>query len=252
MTLADILLLLLAGFAAGGMNALAGGGTFFSFPALLAAGLPPVTANATNAVALWPASLAASWAARDQLRPLGRWLLPLVAISLLGGLGGGLLLLAGGDEVFRRLIPWLLLAATLLFAASPWLSRLVNRQREAGALPRHGVAGGLAHALVAVYGGYFGAGMGILQLAAFSIEGHPLLRANALKNLLSSTIYSVAVVTFVAAGRVSWAELAVLLGAASCGGYAGGALARRLPSRWLRWLVIAVGTGMTAYYFITA
>ncbi|MNF35637.1 hypothetical protein D3C84_165150 [compost metagenome] len=249
MSLHDVLLLLLAGFAAGGMNALAGGGTFFSFPALLATGLPPVTANATNAVALWPASLAASWAAREQLRPLGRYVIPLVVMSLLGGLGGGLLLLAGGDETFRRLIPWLLLAATLLFAASPWLSKLINRQRESGALPPHGPGSHLAHSLVAIYGGYFGAGMGILQLAAFSIEGHPLLRANALKNLLSSTIYSVAVVTFVAAGRVSWGELAVLLGAASCGGYAGGALARRLPSRWLRWLVIAVGTAMTVYYF---
>ncbi|MFC5697738.1 sulfite exporter TauE/SafE family protein [Pseudomonas sp. GCM10022186] len=250
MSLHDIILLLLAGFAAGGMNALAGGGTFFSFPALLASGLPPVTANATNAVALWPASLAASWAAREQLRPLGRYVIPLLVVSLLGGLGGGLLLLAGGDEIFRRLIPWLLLAATLLFAASPWLSELINRQR-AGELPPHGLGSHLSHSLVAIYGGYFGAGMGILQLAAFSIEGHPLLRANALKNLLSSTIYSVAVVTFVVAGRVSWSELAVLLAAASCGGYAGGALARRLPTRWLRWLVIAVGAGMTLYYFVT-
>ena len=252
MSILEILLLVAAGFAAGGMNALAGGGTFFSFPALLATGLPPVTANATNAVALWPASLAASWAAREQLRSLGRYVLPLVALSVLGGVGGGLLLLAGGDETVRKLIPWLLLAATLLFAASPWLSRLVNRQRTAGELPPHGPGSGLAHALVAVYGGYFGAGMGILQLAAFSIEGHPLLRANALKNLLSSVIYSVAVVTFVIAGRVSWAELAVLLGAASCGGYAGGALARRLPTQWLRGLVIAVGAGMTVYYFVTA
>ena len=249
MSLHDFFLLLVAGFAAGGMNALAGGGTFFSFPALLAAGLPPVTANATNAVALWPASLAASWAAREQLRPLGRYVVPLVLLSLLGGLGGGLLLLAGGDETFRRLIPWLLLAATLLFAASPWLSRLINRRLQAGDLPPHGIGSSLSHTLVALYGGYFGAGMGILQLAAFSIEGHPLLRANALKNLLSSTIYSVAVVTFVAAGRVSWSELAVLLGAASCGGYCGGALARKLPTRWLRWLVIAVGSGMTIYYF---
>lgn len=251
MTLADCFLLLLAGFAAGGMNALAGGGTFFSFPALMATGLPPVTANATNAVALWPASLAASWAAREQLRPLGRYVIPLVLLSVLGGVAGGLLLLAGGDAVFRRLIPWLLAAATLLFAASPWLSRWVNRHRSADSLPPHGLGGGLAHALVAVYGGYFGAGMGILQLAAFSIEGHPLLRANALKNLLSSTIYSTAVVTFVLAGRVSWAELAILLAAASAGGYAGGALAKRLPTAWLRAWVIAVGTGMTAYYFLT-
>ena len=119
MPVSEIVLLVLAGFAAGGMNALAGGGTFFSFPALLAAGLPPVTANATNAVALWPASLAGAWAARASLRPLGRYLLPLLVAGLAGGLLGGLLLLVGGDAVFAKLIPWLLLVATALFAASP-------------------------------------------------------------------------------------------------------------------------------------
>lgn len=249
MTLADCFLLLLAGFAAGGMNALAGGGTFFSFPALMATGLPPVTANATNAVALWPASLAASWAAREQLRPLGRYVIPLVLLSVLGGVAGGLLLLAGGDAVFRRLIPWLLAAATLLFAASPWLSRWVNRRRSADSLPPHGLGGGLAapggrlRRLLRRRHGHPATG-GLLHRRA------PLLRANALKNLLSSTIYSTAVVTFVLAGRVSWAELAVLLAAASAGGYAGGALAKRLPTAWLRAWVIAVGTGMTAYYFL--
>src|SRR3990167_4675302 len=116
MPYSDILLLVLAGFAAGGMNALAGGGTFFSFPALLAAGLPPVTANATNAVALWPASLAGAWAARASLRPLGRYLLPLLAAGLAGGLLGGLLLLGGGGRGVGQLIPPLLLAPPALFA----------------------------------------------------------------------------------------------------------------------------------------
>lgn len=250
MPLPDLLLLLLAGFAAGGMNALAGGGTFFSFPALLASGLPPVTANATNAVALWPASIAGAWAARSSLRPLGGYLLPLLAAGLAGGLGGGLLLLSGGDDVFRELIPWLLLAATALFAASPWLGRLLAaRRRTAAAVPPHGPLSLGAHSLVSVYGGYFGAGMGILQLAAFAIEGHALARANALKNLISAVIYSVASLTFIAAGRVSWPELATLLAAATLGGYAGGALGQRLPARWLRALVIAVGSGMTLYYF---
>ena len=230
----DLLLLLFAGLAAGGMNALAGGGTFFSFPALLAAGLPPVTANATNAVALWPASLAGAWAARGSLRPLGGYLLPLLAAGLAGGLGGGLLLLA----------------ATALVAASPWLGRLLAaRRREAGAVPPHGPLSLAAHALVSVYGGYFGAGMGILQLAAFSIEGHALARANALKNLISAVIYSVASLTFILAGRVSWSELAVLLAGATLGGYLGGALGERLPARWLRLLVIVVGSAMTCYYF---
>ncbi len=250
MPLLDILLLIAAGFAAGAMNALAGGGTFFSFPALLATGLAPVTANATNAVALWPASLAAAWAARASLRPLGRYLLPLLLAGLAGGLLGGLLLLAGGDAVFSLLIPWLLLAATALFAASPWLSRwLAARRKEPREVPPHSPGSLGAHGLVAVYGGYFGAGMGILQLAAFSIEGHALVRANALKNLISAVIYSVASLTFIIAGRVSWAELAIVLGGATLGGYAGGALSQRLPTRWLRALVIVVGSGMTLYYF---
>lgn len=251
MSLSEILLLLAAGCAAGGMNALAGGGTFFSFPALLASGLPPVTANATNAVALWPASLAAAWAARSTLRPLSRYLPALLLAGLAGGLAGGLLLLVGGDEVFRRLIPWLLLAATALFAASPWLSGWVARLRQGstGDGPRHSPWSLAAHGLVSVYGGYFGAGMGILQLAAFSIEGHAFVRANALKNLISAVIYSVATATFVLAGRVSWAELAVLLAGATAGGYLGGALSKVLPVRLLRALVILVGTGMTLYYF---
>lgn len=249
MSLTDLLLLALAGFAAGGMNALAGGGTFFSFPALLATGLPPVTANATNAVALWPASLAGAWAARGSLRPLGRYLLPLLIAGLLGGLGGGLLLLAGGDSVFRVLIPWLLLAATALFAASPWLSRWLAARRQEAERPPHTPLSIGAHVGVSIYGGYFGAGMGILQLAAFSIEGHPLARANALKNLISAVIYSIATVTFVVAGRVSWSELAILLVGATVGGYVGGALGERLPPRLLRAFVILVGSAMTLYYF---
>ncbi|SFW40241.1 hypothetical protein SAMN03159511_3018 [Pseudomonas sp. NFACC19-2] len=251
MSLPDLLLLALAGFAAGGMNALAGGGTFFSFPALLAAGLPPVTANATNAVALWPASLAGAWAARASLRPLGRYLLPLLLAGLAGGLLGGLLLLAGGDDVFRVLIPWLLLAATALFAASPWLGRWLSERRKnkTSVHPPHTPMSLGAHISVSIYGGYFGAGMGILQLAAFSIEGHPLARANALKNLISAVIYSIATLTFVIAGRVSWYELAVLLTGATIGGYAGGALGEKLPPALLRSFVILVGSTMTLYYF---
>ncbi|MHB0765293.1 sulfite exporter TauE/SafE family protein [Stutzerimonas sp. NM35] len=252
MSLFDMLLLIAAGFAAGGMNALAGGGTFFSFPALLAIGLPPVTANATNAVALWPASLAGAWAARTSLRPLGRYLLPLLLAGLGGGLLGGILLLVSGDDVFSLLIPWLLLLATALFAASPLLSRwLTSRRKEAGEVPPHAPLSLAAHGLVSIYGGYFGAGMGILQLAAFSIEGHPLVRANALKNLISAVIYSVATATFIIAGRVSWSELAILLIGTTLGGYAGGALSQKLPARWLRAFVILVGASMTVYYFWT-
>lgn len=249
MSFLDVLLVLAAGFAAGGMNALAGGGTFFSFPALLAIGLPPVTANATNAVALWPASLAGAWAARPSLRGLHGYLLPLLLVGLIGGAAGGILLLLSGDDLFSNLIPWLLLIATLLFAASPWLSRWLAKRRRETDQVRHSVPALLGHSLVSIYGGYFGAGMGILQLAAFSIEGHALHRANALKNLFSAMIYTVASLTFIIAGRVSWSELLVLLAGATLGGYAGGALGERLPPKLLRALVLLVGGSMTLYYF---
>ena len=242
----EIALLLGAGLLAGAMNALAGGGTFFSFPALLAIGLPPITANATNAVALWPASMAGAWAARARLAELRGYLWPLLLAALLGGLGGGLLLLAGGDELFAGLIPWLLLLATLLFAASPWLSRW---RAGASDVPAHGPGSLTSHLLVSLYGGYFGAGMGILQLAALSIEGHPLARANALKNLLSAVIYSVASLTFLFAGRVSLYPFLLLLGVATLGGYLGGRLGERLSPRLLRALVLLIGSLMTGYYF---
>lgn len=244
------MLLIVAGFIAGALNAVAGGGTFFTFPALLAIGLPPVTASATNAVALWPATLSAAWAGRRSLAPLGRYLWPLVLAGLIGGTIGGLLLLLGGDDVFRTLIPWLLLVATLLFAISPWLGRLVASRRSGLTdCPPHTPLSLASHLGVSVYGGYFGAGIGILQMAAFSIEGHPLNRANALKNLVSGVIYSAVSVMFILAGRVSWLELAVLLFSAGIGGYLGGAIGQRLPAAGLRILVLTVGSVMTLYYF---
>src|SRR5690606_28241254 len=131
-----------------------------------------------NAVALWPASLAGAWAARASLRPLGRYLLPLLLAGLFGGLLGGILLLVSGDDVFSLLIPWLLLLATALFAASPLLSRwLASRRRDGHEGPPRGPMSLAAHGLVSSYGGYCGAGMGILQLAAFSVDGHALVRA---------------------------------------------------------------------------
>jgi hypothetical protein len=157
-----------------------------------------------------------------------------------------LLLLAGGDELFAGLIPWLLLLATLLFAASPWLSRW---RAGASDVPAHGPGSLTGHLLVSLYGGYFGAGMGILQLAALSIEGHPLARANALKNLLSAVIYSVASLTFLFAGRVSLYPFLLLLGGATLGGYLGGRLGERLSPRLLRALVLLIGSLMTGYYF---
>lgn len=237
-----------AAFFAGAMNSVAGGGTFFSFPALLTAGVPPVVANASNAVALWPASLSGAWAYREELARYKRYLIPLGGVSLLGGIAGGLLLLNIKDATFSRLIPWLLLFATLLFAFSGKISALL---RGAHAVQPRNSAGALAgHAVVSVYGGFFGAGMGILMLASLAIAGHDdVHEINAIKNLLSAVIYSVSVLTFAIAGAVDWPYTFLMAATAILGGYLGARFARRIPAQWLRRFIIAVGFILTAVYF---
>jgi len=252
----NALLVALGAFLAGGMNAVAGGGTFFSFPALLGAGLPPIMANATNTVGLCPASLISAWAYRREVLRHGRWAALLMVLSFVGGICGGLLLLATTNEAFARLIPWLLLIATTLFAFSSQVSRLIKaiKGRLGGNIGEHkpGSPGGaLFQFIVAVYGGFFGAGMGILTIAALSIQGFDdIQEVNALKNLTSGINYFVTSATFIIAGAISWPFVAVMLVAAMAGGYAGATLARRLPAMWLRRLVVAVGTVLSAVYFV--
>ncbi len=237
-----------AAFCAGAMNSVAGGGTFFSFPALLAAGVPPVVANASNSVALWPASLSGAWAYRKELARYKRYLVPMGAVSFVGGIGGGLLLLATKDATFSRLIPWLLLFATVLFAFSGKLSQLLRGAKTAKPANSPGALAG--QAVVSVYGGFFGAGMGILMLASLAMAGHDdVHEINAIKNLLSAVIYSVTVLTFVLAGAVDWPYTAVMLVTATLGGYWGASVARRIPALWLRRFIIAVGFMLTIFYF---
>lgn len=267
----EVVVIVVAGFLAGAVNSVAGGGTFFSFPALLAVGVPPVIANASNAVALWPGSLAGAWAFRRELRRFSASLPMLSAIAFVGGIAGGLLLLRTSNARFTALIPWLLLLATLLFAFSGPLSGgiryLLRRVQEQGRAPggrgdaradaprpdaaRHfGFGGYLFQGLVSVYGGFFGAGMGILMIASLAIQGfEDLHEINALKNWLSAVIYSVAVVTFVLADAVSWSHTLVMLVAATIGGYLGAAWARRIPALWLRRFIVGFGALLTAWYF---
>lgn len=244
-------------FIAGGMNALAGGGTFFSFPALLAAGVPPVMANASNTVAMWPASLSSAWAYRREVSRHQRWTLLLVLISFIGGIAGGLLLLATSNAAFSRLVPWLLLTATTLFAFSGQVSRLVAATKARIGLQKKetGTPGGLGGLLfqlcVAIYGGFFGAGMGILTLAALAIQGvEDIQELNGLKNLTSAVNYTVAAATFIIAGAISWPHTLLMIATAMVGAIGGAALARRLPALWLRRLVVAVGASLSLIYFI--
>ena len=256
MMLFDMLLIGVGGFAAGAVNSMAGGGTFFSFPALLAVGLPPVVANASNSVALWPGSLSGAWAYRQELARYKRYLLPMGIASFIGGAAGGLLLLVAGDARFAALIPWLLAFATGLFAFSPQFSSALRRMRPApdkAAGDDHDAgspAGWLVQLLVSIYGGFFGAGMGILMMASLAIGGHEdVQHINALKNILSAVIYSVTVMTFIIAGAVSWPHTLVMVLTASLGGYWGARMARKIQGPWLRRMVIAVGCALTVYYF---
>lgn len=252
MTASQWILLALGGFGAGAMNAIAGGGTFLSFPAMLAIGLPPVTANASNSVALWPASLASALAYRRELARYRQHLPRLTLAALLGGAVGGGLLLVTSNALFARLVPWLLLTATLLFALAPRINRWLEARRRAGPRQTLGWGGTLFQLLVSVYGGFFGAGMGIVMIAAIAMQGiEDLNEINALKNWLSAVIYSVAVVTFTLGGAVSWPHTLAVLLAAAAGGYLAGRIARRLPAIWLRRFILLVGTALTLYYFLS-
>lgn len=242
------LLLIVAAYAAGVVNAVAGGGSFLTFPALVFAGVPPVAANATSTVAVCPGALAGAYGYRAELGRLTEVNLPaFVGISLIGGLLGALLLLWTPDATFTAVIPWLLLFATALFAAGPKLAACLRRRMSLGPL------GVLAvQFVIAVYGGYFGGGIGILMLATFGVFGLRDIHAmNGLKSLLSGCLNAVAVVAFVAGGAVYWTEALIMLVACVAGGYSGARIARRIPPLHLRRFIILVGSAMTVYFFLT-
>lgn len=240
--MSDLWPLILPALAAGAMNSIAGGGTLLTFPALLAAGLPPVTANATSAVSLVPGSLAAWWGYRG-VESSRRNLIALGIPSLVGGGAGALLLLATGDALFGRLVPWLILGATLLFVIQDRLSRRKKRTAGLGVV----IAFQL---LVSIYGGFFGAGMGILMLAAHGYLGvEDIHELNSIKNFCAVCINGVAAVTFISLGRVRWPPAVVMAVASVAGGYAGATLARRIPPVWIKRTIVAIGFAIAALMF---
>lgn len=244
----DTIVLVLAGLGAGALNAVAGGGTFLSFPALVWIGVPPVSANATATLAALPGYLGSTWGFRRDIRADGPVdLRAMVTVAMLGGLLGALLLLVTPKQVFSGLVPWLLLFATLAFATGPFLLRGVLK--SGNHLP---YAVSLAVLLgVAIYGGYFNGGLGIMLLAAFGLVGFTNLHEmNGLKNLLSAILSLVSVATYAAAGLIVW-ENALVLGVASAlGGYFGAHLARRITNMLaLRIFITLVGIGMAAAFF---
>ena len=233
-----------AAFAAGVLNAIAGGGSFLTFPALVFAGVPPLAANATSAMAVSPGYLGSVLGFRSELRAMPRALLHReVAIAAVGGLMGAGLLLVTPDRVFSSLVPWLLLLATALFAAGPWLAR-----RNAGqGQPSWRLPGLLG---VAMYGGYFNGGLGILLMALYTLSGENRLNTvNALKNLNSFVLSLLSVAAFAVAGAIVWPQALWMMALASAGGWVGARWAKQLPVRWVRCWVIVTGLVMSGVFF---
>lgn len=237
-------LLFFAALAAGALNSVAGGGSFLAFPALLFTGMSAIAANATNTVALWPGTVASAFAYRKQLHDQPTWKLlgPLFGVTLVGSIAGALLLLKTPEKTFVGLIPFLLGGATLVFAFGP-------RARELVKVARSPIVGTVLQLVVAVYIGYFGAGAGILMLALFALLGMQNIHTmNAFKSLLAALANGIAVVTFVVARKVFWPEALVMTVGAAIGGYGGAFIAQRVDPKRVRWIVIAIGCTMTAYF----
>ena len=250
MALPTLIFLFFAGALGGALNAVAGGGSFIAFPALLFSGVAPIAANATNTVALWVGVTASTGAYRRHLDISRRVMIPLTVTSLIGGIAGAYLLLHTPAQTFLRVLPWLMLGATLLFVFGGRLSRGSTSGVAHDASTLALTVATLFELVVAVYGGYFGGGVGILNLAMLAAVGMTDIHAmNALKVVLGGIINGVAVITFIVNGAVVWKPGAVMIAGALLGGYFGAHYAQKLPPAFIRAFVIAVGTGMTIYFF---
>jgi uncharacterized protein len=240
------LLLIAAALAAGAINSVAGGGSFLTFPSLVFAGVPAVVANASNTVALVPGAMASVLGYRQDIQRLAdsrlkSWFIT----SLLGGAVGAALLLFTSDTTFRRVAPWLLLFATLLFAFGNHVSIVLRgRLHSSQALML------LVLFPIAVYGGYFGGGIGIMILAAFRLYGLTDIHGmNGVKSILGGSLNAIAALIFIFAHQVTWRPTLVMMVAAILGGYVGPVIARKMDPRIIRGIVIGVGAAMTIYFF---
>lgn len=243
-------MLVAAGFVAGAMNSVAGGGTFVTLPALTLAGLPPTVGNASSTVALFPATLASSWAYRDDVQPLeGVATGALLTLSLVGGLIGALLLLSTPERAFTRIVPWLLLAATIALGSGP---RLGQALRAVGLrMGRRSLF--LAQFILGIYGGYFGGAVGLMILAVWTLFTKVDLRSmTPLRVLMVAAANGIAVICFALSGNIRWRETLVVMAGGIAGGYLGAHTGRRLPAPLLRALILAITMVTTAGFFLRA
>ena len=238
-----------AAVGAGLVNAVAGGGTLISFPVLTAIGVPAIRANATNTVSLCPGYIGGTYAQRDDLTGLGRSLRPQLLAAVLGGLTGSVLLIVSSEAVFRQIVPFLILAACALLAAQDRVrARLARRQRTDGS---NTVVETASVAAASVYGGYFGAGLGIMLMAVLGLFSElPFNRLNAVKQLLSFLVNISAALFLVFSGKVEWTIVVVMAPASLLGGHLGGKVASKLPPKKLRAAVIAFGVIVAVVYLV--
>jgi uncharacterized membrane protein YfcA len=237
-------MLFASGFVAGAINAVAGGGTFITFGAMTLIGIPPISANATSSIAQFPGYITSTLAYWTDIKRMWRGALVLAVVSIVGSLAGALILLALDNPSFRAIVPWLLLGATALFAAGPWLKPKNETHTE------RPLAGAVVQFITAVYGGFFGAGMGIMMLATLGLtESGGYHQLNALKNMLSIVIAAVAIVVFASGGVVTWPAAIIMVPAVALGGYFGVWSAKRVPQIAVRIFVIAIGLFLAFYYF---
>lgn len=255
MSFLQALLLFFTALLGGALNSVAGGGSFFTVPALIFTNVLPTVSNATSTVALWPGSVASTGAYRRELQAQSRVLLVvLIVTSLIGGVAGAILLLHTPQNTFVRLLPFLLLIATVLFIFS---GPITNRLRKRAAIdkvritPLSLIGISTAQLVISVYGGYFGGGIGILMLATLAMMGMDNMHEmNGVKTLLASCINGVAVVTFIIAGVVVWPQAIVMIIGAIIGGYAGAYYARKIKPNYVRIFVAIVGIAMTIVFFV--
>jgi len=247
--LSDMLMLAGAAFGGGIMNAVAGGGSFLTFPALVFTGVPSIIANASSTVALFPASFASAWAYRSDFKAFeGVSFLKMLFASLAGGITGALLLLYTPQKTFDIVIPWLLAIATIVFAFGP---RLAPRLRQFYRIGSKTVLVG--QFLVSIYGGYFGGAVGILLLALYSLFGMSDIRSmNATKTFLTGCMNAIAVVCFIIAGKIWWAQTAVMFVSAVIGGYYGANYARKMNPLHIRAIIVGISIIMTIVFFLRA
>ncbi len=252
MSTSEIILLFGAAAAGGAVNSVAGGGGFIAFPSLLFTGMPPINANATSTIALWPGTLASTGAYRRALSPaLLKRVMPLIVITFLGSFAGSFLLLKTPQQTFLKIVPWLLLGATLLFSFGGRITAWVSRHHAQHGPSVWAVVGiTVLQAIAAIYIGYFGAGVGIVMLALLSMMGLENIHSmNGLKTLLATCGNAVAVVVFIFAHAVYWPQGLLMMVGAIIGGYGGAHYAQKLSPKSVRYIVIAIGSLMTVYFF---